>query len=113
CADLQVAATSCGPHPVVTMTHLPARATALLGALLLLAGCSGPPEPAATRTRDVGVQMFQWTWDAIATECTENLGPAGYGWVLTSPPQEHILGEPWWTAYQPVSYRVESRLGTR
>ncbi|WP_421741119.1 alpha-amylase [Cellulomonas sp.] len=95
------------------MTHLPARATALLGALLLLAGCSGPPEPAATRTRDVGVQMFQWTWDAIATECTENLGPAGYGWVLTSPPQEHILGEPWWTAYQPVSYRVESRLGTR
>lgn len=95
------------------MTHLPARATALLGALLLLAGCSGPPEPAAERTRDVGVQLFQWTWDAIATECTDSLGPAGYGWVLTSPPQEHIVGEEWWTAYQPVSYRVESRLGTR
>ncbi|KRD45775.1 alpha-amlyase [Cellulomonas sp. Root930] len=95
------------------MTHLPARATALLGALLLLAGCSAPPEPAATRTRDVGVQMFQWTWHAIATECTDSLGPAGYGWVLTSPPQEHILGEEWWTSYQPVSYRVESRLGTR
>ena len=23
------------------------------------------------------------------------------------------MGEEWWTAYQPVSYRVESRLGTR
>ncbi|WP_315097447.1 alpha-amylase family protein [uncultured Cellulomonas sp.] len=93
------------------MTHLPARATALLGALLLLAGCTGPAEP--PRTRDVGVQLFQWTWDAIASECTDSLGPAGYGWVLTSPPQEHVVGEAWWTAYQPVSYRVESRLGTR
>jgi alpha-amylase len=63
--------------------------------------------------RDVGVQLFQWTWDAIAAECTDDLGPAGYGWVLTSPPQEHVLGSEWWTAYQPVSYRIESRLGTR
>lgn len=75
-----------------------------------LAACTpSDPEPAS----DVGVQMFQWTWDAIATECTDVLGPAGYGWVLTSPPQEHVLGEAWWTAYQPVSHRVESRLGTR
>ncbi|OJX94654.1 MAG: alpha-amlyase [Micrococcales bacterium 73-15] len=63
--------------------------------------------------RDVGVQLFQWTWDSIARECTDVLGPAGFGWVLTSPPQEHVLGEAWWTAYQPVSYLVESRLGTR
>lgn len=84
----------------------------LVGLLLLvpLAGCTpADPEPAG----DVGVQMFQWTWDAIAAECTDVLGPAGYGWVLTSPPQEHVLGEAWWTAYQPVSYQVESRLGTR
>ncbi|WP_421734181.1 alpha-amylase [Cellulomonas sp.] len=93
------------------MTHLPARATALLGALLLLAACTGPAE--TPTTRDVGVEMFQWTWDAVAAECTDHLGPDGYGWVLTSPPQEHIVGEAWWTAYQPVSYRVESRLGTR
>lgn len=73
------------------------------------------PATAATAAgaRDVGVQLFQWTWDAIATECTDHLGPAGYGWVLTSPPQEHVLGSEWWTAYQPVSYRLESRLGTR
>ena len=75
------------------------------------AGLGSAPAPAGAR--DVGVQLFQWTWDAIATECTDHLGPAGYGWVLTSPPQEHVLGSQWWTAYQPVSYRIESRLGTR
>lgn len=88
---------------------------------LLLAACTSRPGPAPTPTPslpapaapDVGVQLFQWTWDAIGRECTDVLGPAGYGWVLTSPPQEHVLGEPWWTAYQPVSYRVESRLGSR
>lgn len=93
----------------------------VLAAALTLAACTGgtpslDPEasPAADGSgRDVGVQLFQWTWDAIATECTDHLGPAGYAWVLTSPPQEHIRGEAWWTAYQPVSYRVESRLGTR
>ncbi|WP_235523107.1 alpha-amylase family protein [Cellulomonas sp. Root485] len=96
------------------MTRLPARATALVGALMLLAACSGTPEPSAADERhDVGVQLFQWTWDAIAAECTDTLGPDGYGWVLTSPPQEHITGDQWWTSYQPVSYRVESRLGTR
>lgn len=68
-----------------------------------------PAEP----TRDVGVQLFAWNWDSIARECTDHLGPAGFGWVLTSPPQEHVLGPQWWTHYQPVSYRVESRLGTR
>jgi alpha-amylase len=74
----------------------------------------GAPAPAPEASGPgVGVQMFQWTWDAIGRECTDVLGPAGYGWVLTSPPQEHILGEEWWTAYQPVSYQVESRLGTR
>ena len=104
-------------------------AVALLMAAVVTvsAACTtGVPAPAGTSTsagqvpaaapagaRDVGVQLFQWTWDAIATECTDHLGPAGYGWVLTSPPQEHVLGSQWWTAYQPVSYRIESRLGTR
>ncbi|KAG6810723.1 hypothetical protein H0H93_014789, partial [Arthromyces matolae] len=26
-------------------------------------------------------QMFEWTWDSIASECTNFLGPAGYGFV--------------------------------
>jgi alpha-amylase len=110
------------------MTH-PARRTRtarqlmLPGAALLvltaLAACSGePPDPARQPAtdgsgHDVGVQLFQWTWDAVADECTDELGPAGYAWVLVSPPQEHILGGQWWTSYQPVSYQLESRLGTR
>lgn len=86
----------------------------LLASTLTLAACStttafdgeGPES-------DIGIQLFQWNWDSIARECTDVLGPAGIAWVLTSPPQEHINGSPWWTAYQPVSYRIESRLGTR
>ena len=80
----------------------------------LLAACApnGPDYPEPADSRDVGVQLFQWTWDAIAAECPA-LADAGYGWVLTSPPQEHIPGQEWWTAYQPVSYQIESRLGSR
>ena len=91
-------------------------AAALVGAIGLTAACTGGGEATPSATEGphvVGVQMFQWTWDAIAAECETTLGPAGYGWVMTSPPQEHIVGEQWWTAYQPVSYLVESRLGTR
>ena len=90
---------------------------AAVAVLLVLSGCGsgraapGPGDPAGTR--DVGVQLFQWTWNAIARECTDTIGPAGFAWVLTSPPQEHVTGSAWWTSYQPVSYRVESRLGTR
>lgn len=96
-------------------TRRPAAALAVLGALsLALAACTGASEPdPEDGPHEVGVQLFQWTWEAIAAECESTLGPAGYGWVMTSPPQEHILGEQWWTSYQPVSYLVESRLGTR
>lgn len=95
------------------------RPTALAGALglALLAACTpaapSTPATAAPQLRDVGVQLFQWTWPAIARECNDRLGPVGYGWVLTSPPQEEVTGSQWWTAYQPVSYRLDSRLGTR
>ncbi len=86
----------------------------VIASTLALGGCSttttfdgdGPKS-------DVGIQLFQWNWNSIASECTDVLGPAGIAWVLTSPPQEHIVGSPWWTAYQPVSYKIESRLGTR
>lgn len=59
------------------------------------------------------LNMFQWTWKSVAAECASNIGPAGFAYVQVSPPQEHILGEQWWTSYQPVSYKVESKLGTR
>ncbi|MEY3028710.1 MAG: hypothetical protein RL198_107 [Actinomycetota bacterium] len=87
---------------------------------VMAAGCTSDidTESSASPTEapyqlQVGVQLFMWPWESIAAECTEVLGPAGIDWVLTSPPQEHIKGAAWWTVYQPVSYRVESRLGSR
>ncbi|WP_420713240.1 carbohydrate-binding module family 20 domain-containing protein, partial [Streptomyces sp. Tu 6176] len=37
----------------------------------------------------------------------------GYGYAQVSPPNEHIQGSTWWTAYQPVSYRFGSKFGDR
>jgi alpha-amylase len=60
--------------------------------------------------------MFDWPWTSIATECTNVLGPGGYGAVQISPPQEAVVlaadGYPWWQAYQPVAYDLNSRFGT-
>lgn len=61
----------------------------------------------------VGVQLFMWNWNSVAKECRTQLGPNGFDWVLVMPPQEHIIGPQWWVHYQPVSYKLESRLGTR
>ncbi|KZT18190.1 glycoside hydrolase family 13 protein [Neolentinus lepideus HHB14362 ss-1] len=63
--------------------------------------------------RGVIAQMFEWTWDSIADECVSFLGPAGYAFVQTSPPQEHVTGDQWWTDYQPVSYILTSKRGNR
>ncbi|CAK5270005.1 unnamed protein product [Mycena citricolor] len=82
--------------------------------------------------KTVIVQMFQWSWDSVAAECTNFLGPAGYGYVqgaffsprfflaawtdrsvTVSPPQEHITGPQWWTDYQPVSYILTSKRGNQ
>lgn len=30
------------------------------------------------------IQMFEWTWASIAAECTNFIGPAGYGFVQVS-----------------------------
>ncbi|WP_395244519.1 carbohydrate binding domain-containing protein [Agromyces sp. MMS24-K17] len=86
---------------------------ALLGTFATATGAAAPASAAAPGPKDVTAVMFSWTWNAIARECTTTLGPAGYGYVQTSPPQEHVQGPEWWTSYQPVSYKVESRLGTR
>ncbi|KAK0197757.1 glycoside hydrolase family 13 protein, partial [Armillaria mellea] len=59
------------------------------------------------------IQMFEWNWDSIASECTNFIGPAGYGFVQVSPPAEHITGSQWWTDYQPVSYTLTSKRGNR
>lgn len=58
------------------------------------------------------IQMFEWNWNSLATECTQFIGPAGYGYVQVSPPTDHITGDQWYTDYQPVSYELTSKRGT-
>ncbi|KAH8986654.1 glycoside hydrolase [Lactarius hatsudake] len=67
--------------------------------------------PSASKA--VIAQMFEWAWDSVAAECTTFLGPAGYAFVQVSPAQEHVQGPEWWTDYQPVSYILTSKRGTR
>ncbi|KAA8880607.1 ATPase [Nocardia colli] len=71
-------------------------------------------EPAG---RDVIVQMFGWNWRSIGHECQATLGKFGYGAVQTAPPEEHSQlpdkGFPWWQGYSAVSYKLDSRFGTR
>ena len=86
-------------------TSLIAKALVLI---IALSGCS-----AIESKSDVGIQLFMFNWNSVAFECEESLGPAGISWALISPPQEHINRSQWWVQYQPVSYKIESRLGTR
>ena len=66
------------------------------------------------------IEMFGWPYDQIEKEC-EMIGKAGYLGVKVFPPMEAILdfehpenGElnPWYWVYQPVSYRLHSRMGS-
>ncbi|MDE3128832.1 MAG: alpha-amylase family protein [Gemmatimonadota bacterium] len=63
---------------------------------------------------DVFVQLFEWKWTDIASECEQVLGPVGYRAVQISPPQEHSITPTfdWSERYQPVSYTLaHSRSG--
>ncbi|XP_076240333.1 alpha-amylase-related protein-like [Calliopsis andreniformis] len=61
------------------------------------------------------VHLFEWKWLDIARECEEFLGPMGFGGVQVSPIQENIVIEkrPWWERYQPISYKWETRSGSK
>lgn len=73
--------------------------------------------------RTAMVHLFEWPWAAIANECETFLGPYGFGGVQISPPYEHRVifspewdtdvKRPWYEAYQPISYKLHSRRGTR
>lgn len=67
------------------------------------------------------VELFGWPYADIAAEC-ELIGRAGYLGVKVYPPSEHVMSDvwlqenelnPWYFIYQPVSYRLSSRSGTR
>ena len=91
-------------------------ALAVPGALPAAASTAAVPSAASTGATGVIAAMFDWPWPAIGAECTNVLGPDGYGAVQISPPEEAVVlaadGYPWWQAYQPVSYSLNSRFGT-
>ena len=80
----------------------------LLGASIAQAADWKPGVP-----RTAYITMFEWKWDDVAKECTNYLGPKGFKAVQVSPPMEHGVGGEWWRLYQPVSYSLNGRLGTR
>ncbi|WP_330283807.1 alpha-amylase [Streptomyces sp. NBC_00588] len=89
-----------------------------LSATVALAAAALVMNPTASQasppgTKDVTAVLFEWKYASVAKECTNTLGPAGYGYVQVSPPAEHIQGSQWWTSYQPVSYKIAGRLGDR
>ncbi|MCY0939451.1 carbohydrate-binding module family 20 domain-containing protein [Streptomyces sp. H34-S4] len=88
-------------------------AVAAVTALAVVGGPAPEAVAAAPGEKDVTAVMFEWRFDSVGKACGESLGPAGYGYVQVSPPQEHIQGGQWWTSYQPVSYKIAGRLGDR
>ncbi|MCF3133304.1 alpha-amylase [Streptomyces olivochromogenes] len=86
-------------------------ALALTAAALVMTPTVAQASPPGTK--DVTAVLFEWKYASVARECTNTLGPAGYGYVQVSPPAEHIQGSQWWTSYQPVSYKIAGRLGDR
>lgn len=112
------------PPPVPS----PARVRILLAVVVLVAGLLLPWTAGATTARsavggngdvvagkDVIANLFMWPWTSVASECTHVLGPAGYGAVQVSPPEDSISvsGHPWWDVYQPAAYDLFGRMGTR
>ncbi|ELP93157.1 alpha-amylase, putative [Entamoeba invadens IP1] len=67
------------------------------------------------------VEMFGWPFEDIGKEC-EFMGKAGWLGVKVYPPQDGVLSfdqpqdnllNPWYWVYQPVAYKLTSRMGTR
>lgn len=111
--------------------------TLLLLSAAILSPVASPHERSALQSRKIPgdkpviIQLFEWSWDSVASECTSFIGPAGYGFVqgmlylclrvnqvaeiahAVSPPAEHVTGDAWYTDYQPVSYILESKRGNR
>ncbi|NVM78441.1 alpha-amylase [Duganella sp. SG902] len=79
----------------------------------ILAGAATGPAHAAFNPADTSVQMFRWKWNDIAKECTNWLGPQGFGAVQVSPPQASASLGAWWDVYQPVNFvSLKSNMGT-
>ncbi|MEU5315554.1 carbohydrate-binding module family 20 domain-containing protein [Streptomyces sp. NPDC021056] len=94
-----------------------AATTAAAGALALAGATALPATPAqadATTSGDVIANLWSYNWDSVASECTDVLGPDGYGAVWVAPPAESLKQSSyyWWDVYQPYSYNLSGRFGT-
>lgn len=102
-----------------TMTHKTLGRRCAIWLALAGAGLTLAPNTWAAKDwkpgvpRTAYVNLFEWSWSSVARECVTELGPKGYAAVQVSPPQEHVTGSQWWTRYQPVSYKIDSRSGNR
>lgn len=110
---------------MVTHRHLASKIVSMIAAsAMLITGfavvgnasasskSSNPQSSNLTLNRKgVIVTAFQQNWKSIAQECTNTYGPEGVKYVQVSPPNEHVKGKQWWTSYQPVSYKLKSKLG--
>ncbi|GAA4391183.1 carbohydrate-binding module family 20 domain-containing protein [Actinomadura verrucosospora] len=117
------------PRPGAPRARVPRRRSLLAAGLLVLAGTAPvaallPDRPAraaaSLNASDVTANLWEWNWPSVAATCTDHLGPAGYGAVQVAPPAESVSlastndgAHPWWEVYQPVSYGLTSRLGSR
>jgi alpha-amylase len=93
---------------------LPAIAV-VLTALAAPAVRAVPATASPTGAHDVIANLFEWNWPSVASECTNVLGPQGYGAVQVAPPEDSLTrsGHPWWEVYQPATYNLTSRMGDR
>lgn len=59
------------------------------------------------------VQLFEWTFEDIETECVLYLGPKGFGAVQVSPVNEVRVmpSRSWRERYEPISYKIAGRSG--
>ena len=100
-------------HTIRRKTLAVIAAAAMMLANFALNGSALADTGRANPQSDVTVIAFQQSWNTIAQECQDTYGPEGVGYVQISPPMESVQGTQWWTVYQPVSYDLNSRFGTR
>eukprot|EP00927_Polykrikos_kofoidii_P077910 TRINITY_DN74796_c0_g1_i1.p1 TRINITY_DN74796_c0_g1~~TRINITY_DN74796_c0_g1_i1.p1 ORF type:complete len:541 (+),score=47.00 TRINITY_DN74796_c0_g1_i1:103-1725(+) len=96
-------------------TLMPARLMVLHATCVILLGADSvhgsTAERRAAHPSGAFVFLFEWSWNDIAKECEDWLGPSGIRAVKVSPITEHMAGPQWWTRYQPVTYNITSRSG--
>lgn len=98
---------------MTTSNRSPLLKRLLVGLAVLCAALASSAPAYALNPKDTSVQMFRWKWNDIAKECTNWLGPQGYGAVQVSPAHAAANMGFWYDIYQPVDYTLlNSAMGT-